>query len=201
MSSAISHPWCHTPFYHNRLAVQGSGASPGERPARKPGPGSRSWRRPLRFVRDCSVAPHGRERIGAAGAACGDEAGEEGGAEDECAAELARWIAERMAQPLERGGSAVVSHRVADPGWIVRHVLQYAGDAVVEEPEEARGWMARAAAGCVRAPVSVNVSPADAVPGGPHARSARRSRDAARPSDPPVLSAHAVPAGSRRPLA
>jgi predicted DNA-binding transcriptional regulator YafY len=59
---------------------------------------------------------------------------------------IARWIAERMAQPLERDGSAVVRHRVADPGWIVRHVLQYAGDAVVEEPEEARGWMASAAA-------------------------------------------------------
>lgn len=56
---------------------------------------------------------------------------------------IASWNARldeaAASEPPERDGSAVVRHRVADPGWIVRHVLQYAGDAVVEEPEEARG--------------------------------------------------------------
>jgi predicted DNA-binding transcriptional regulator YafY len=58
---------------------------------------------------------------------------------------IARWIAERTATQLEHDGSAVVRHRVADPRWIVRHVLQYAGDAVVEEPAQARAWIASAA--------------------------------------------------------
>src|SRR5690606_16428550 len=59
---------------------------------------------------------------------------------------VARWIAERTAAYAERDGSVVVRHRVADPRWIVRHVLQYGGEAVVEEPEEARAWVAAAAA-------------------------------------------------------
>jgi predicted DNA-binding transcriptional regulator YafY len=59
---------------------------------------------------------------------------------------IARWIVER-AVPAERAddGSVVVRHRVADPRWIVRHVLQYAGEAVVEEPEQARQWVGAAA--------------------------------------------------------
>jgi proteasome accessory factor C len=59
---------------------------------------------------------------------------------------IARWIAERTSCSLEQDGTTVVRHRVADPNWIVRHVLQYGGEAVVEEPPEARGWLAAAAA-------------------------------------------------------
>jgi proteasome accessory factor C len=59
---------------------------------------------------------------------------------------VARWVAERAAAPLESDGSIVLQHRVADIRWIVRHVLQYGGDAVVEAPDEARAWVAAAAA-------------------------------------------------------
>ncbi|HSJ08132.1 MAG TPA: WYL domain-containing protein [Longimicrobiales bacterium] len=59
---------------------------------------------------------------------------------------IARWITERTECEAEEDGSVVVRHRVADPRWLVRHVLQYAGDAVVEEPPAARTWVADAAA-------------------------------------------------------
>lgn len=59
---------------------------------------------------------------------------------------IARWVAERTATGFERDGSVVLYHRVADPRWIVRHVLQYGGEAVVEEPAVARHWVATAAA-------------------------------------------------------
>lgn len=39
-----------------------------------------------------------------------------------------------------------VRHRVADARWIVRHVLQYGGAAVIEKPDAARRWVAEAAA-------------------------------------------------------
>lgn len=58
---------------------------------------------------------------------------------------VARWIVERTAAPLEDDGSVILRHRVADPRWIVRHVLQYGGDAVLERPESARRWVAEAA--------------------------------------------------------
>jgi predicted DNA-binding transcriptional regulator YafY len=64
------------------------------------------------------------------------------------APEIARWIMERGGEPaasLERDGSAVVRHRVADVRWIVRHVLQYGGAAVIEQPPEARAWVRAAA--------------------------------------------------------
>jgi predicted DNA-binding transcriptional regulator YafY len=49
---------------------------------------------------------------------------------------IARWIAERTAAAeREPDGSVLVRHRVADARWIVRHVLQYAGDAeVIDAP-------------------------------------------------------------------
>jgi predicted DNA-binding transcriptional regulator YafY len=59
---------------------------------------------------------------------------------------VARWISERTATYADDDGSITVRHRVADPRWIVRHVLQYGGDAVVEAPEVAREWVATAAA-------------------------------------------------------
>jgi predicted DNA-binding transcriptional regulator YafY len=59
---------------------------------------------------------------------------------------VARWIVERTAAALDPDGSVTLRHRVADPRWIVRHVLQYAGEAVVEEPAQARRWVHSAAA-------------------------------------------------------
>jgi predicted DNA-binding transcriptional regulator YafY len=58
---------------------------------------------------------------------------------------IARWIAERTAVEEADDGTVVVRHRVADPRWIVRHVLQYGGEAVVEEPPAARRWVNGAA--------------------------------------------------------
>jgi proteasome accessory factor C len=59
---------------------------------------------------------------------------------------VARWIAERTTAYPEEDGSVIVRHRVADPRWIVRHVLQYGGEATVDEPAAAREWVAAAAA-------------------------------------------------------
>ena len=58
---------------------------------------------------------------------------------------VARWIAEENAAQIEADGSLVLTHRVADPKWLVRHVLQYGGEAVVETPA-LRGLVAEAAA-------------------------------------------------------
>jgi proteasome accessory factor C len=63
---------------------------------------------------------------------------------------VAPWVAERAAAPLETDGSIVLHHRVADIRWIVRHVLQYGGDAVAEAPDDARSWVATAAADLAR---------------------------------------------------
>jgi proteasome accessory factor C len=64
-------------------------------------------------------------------------------------ASIARWITERSGDagvaPVRDDGSVVVTHRVADARWIVRHVMQYGGAAVVEEPEPARCWIVAAA--------------------------------------------------------
>lgn len=54
---------------------------------------------------------------------------------------IARWIVEQHAGEPQSDGSVVVQHSVADAGWIVRHVLQYGGDARVEAPAEARTWV------------------------------------------------------------
>ncbi|MGH7447813.1 MAG: WYL domain-containing protein, partial [Longimicrobiales bacterium] len=59
---------------------------------------------------------------------------------------VARWVMERTAAYAEDDGSVLLHHRVADPRWIVRHVLQYGGEAVVEAPAAARAWVAAAAA-------------------------------------------------------
>jgi proteasome accessory factor C len=62
--------------------------------------------------------------------------------------EIARWIVERGGEPApapDADGSALVRHRVADRRWSVRHVLQYGGAAVIEEPAEARAWVQAAA--------------------------------------------------------
>ncbi|HSC59253.1 MAG TPA: WYL domain-containing protein [Gemmatimonadales bacterium] len=56
---------------------------------------------------------------------------------------IARWIAERVSRPLERDGSLVLEHPMADPEWAVRHVLQYGPDAEVLAPESVREEVVR----------------------------------------------------------
>ena len=51
---------------------------------------------------------------------------------------IARWIAEREGKPLAEDGSLTLEHPLADPGWAVRHVLQYGPDATVLEPAAVR---------------------------------------------------------------
>ncbi|MGH7570336.1 MAG: helix-turn-helix transcriptional regulator [Gemmatimonadota bacterium] len=51
---------------------------------------------------------------------------------------IARWIAERGEVEERRDGSVIVCHRVADPRWIVRHVLAYGAEAELLEPEGLR---------------------------------------------------------------
>ncbi|HSJ24866.1 MAG TPA: WYL domain-containing protein [Longimicrobiales bacterium] len=61
---------------------------------------------------------------------------------------VARWIRERPVDGVAEAhddGAIRVRHRVADPRWIVRHVLRYGGAAVVEAPAAARAWVAEAA--------------------------------------------------------
>lgn len=57
---------------------------------------------------------------------------------------VSRWLVERGEGELQDDGSVLVTHTVADPGWIVRHVLQYGPDAEVVAPAEVRGWVAEA---------------------------------------------------------
>ncbi len=58
---------------------------------------------------------------------------------------IARWISEQHEVTAQEDGSVVVTHSVADPGWFVRHVLQYGGAATVQAPVEARRWVSAAA--------------------------------------------------------
>lgn len=51
---------------------------------------------------------------------------------------IARWLLERGEGAADGDGNAFVTHEVADPEWLVRHVLQYGPDAEVLEPEELR---------------------------------------------------------------
>ena len=58
---------------------------------------------------------------------------------------IARWLEERHPDAmLESDGSALVTFRVADPAWLVRHVLQYGPDAEVVAPAEYREAVCRA---------------------------------------------------------
>jgi predicted DNA-binding transcriptional regulator YafY len=50
-----------------------------------------------------------------------------------------------MQESPEPDGSVVLHHDVADPRWVVRHVLQYGGEAELVEPGELRERVARAA--------------------------------------------------------
>ncbi|HEU4588429.1 MAG TPA: WYL domain-containing protein [Gemmatimonadales bacterium] len=51
---------------------------------------------------------------------------------------IARWIAERAGKELAADGSLTLEHPLADQHWLVRHVLQYGGDAEVIDPPEGR---------------------------------------------------------------
>lgn len=66
---------------------------------------------------------------------------------------VSRWIRERVATDAawaaslheEPDGSLLVTHDVADPSWIVGHVLQYGPDAEVVAPPDVRALVATAA--------------------------------------------------------
>jgi len=59
---------------------------------------------------------------------------------------IARWLRERgPVEELDDGG-VLIRHRVADHRWVVRHILQYAGEAEVLEPVEIRELIREAAA-------------------------------------------------------
>jgi predicted DNA-binding transcriptional regulator YafY len=64
---------------------------------------------------------------------------------------IARWIRERAHATTNEDGSVTLEHRVSDPDWLVRHVLQYGSDAQVVEPAELRDHVARAARSLVSA--------------------------------------------------
>lgn len=58
---------------------------------------------------------------------------------------IARWLSEREDGEHLPDGGFRVRRMVSDPDWLVRHVLQYGGEAVVEEPPEVRQRVAEAA--------------------------------------------------------
>jgi predicted DNA-binding transcriptional regulator YafY len=57
---------------------------------------------------------------------------------------VARWVAEREKAQVDADGSLSLTHDVVDMNWLVRHVLQYGGEAVVETAD-AREVVAKAA--------------------------------------------------------
>lgn len=57
----------------------------------------------------------------------------------------AAWISERGPTEPDPDGGVRVTYEVADPGWVVRHVLQQGGQAEVLEPRDVRQEVARAA--------------------------------------------------------
>lgn len=60
-------------------------------------------------------------------------------------AHVAPWVVEQWGGERREDGSVVVRHRVADPRWLARLVLGFAGEAVVEGPPEMRAAVADAA--------------------------------------------------------
>lgn len=54
---------------------------------------------------------------------------------------VARWQAEREEGTWEEDGSFIVQHAVADPDWLVRHVIQLAGEAEVLDPPDLRAMV------------------------------------------------------------
>lgn len=61
------------------------------------------------------------------------------------AAGIARWLAERHPDARRQpDGSVLVTFRVSEPRWLVRHVLHYGPEAEVMEPPEYRDMLRRA---------------------------------------------------------
>jgi predicted DNA-binding transcriptional regulator YafY len=54
---------------------------------------------------------------------------------------IARWMEEQGVGKKRSDGSLNVRHPVADPGWLVRHVLYHGPDAEVVHPPEIRDLM------------------------------------------------------------
>ena len=65
-------------------------------------------------------------------------AGEEVEAVVRYSRQIARWITEREEAEEGTDGAVTVRHRVADPRWIVRHVLSYGAEAELLEPQKMR---------------------------------------------------------------
>jgi proteasome accessory factor C len=61
-------------------------------------------------------------------------------------ARIARWILEEGPAEARADGSVVVRYQVADPAWLVRHVLRHGADAEVLDPPEMRARVRDAAA-------------------------------------------------------
>lgn len=51
---------------------------------------------------------------------------------------VAPWVREQWAGEPDGNGGYEVRHPVGDPGWVIRHVLQYGPEAEVVAPEEMR---------------------------------------------------------------
>ena len=65
-------------------------------------------------------------------------------------ARIARWIRERHPEAeVGEGGAVVVRHSVADPRWLVRHVLQYGAEAEVLSPAPLRAVVRQSVRGRV----------------------------------------------------
>ena len=81
-------------------------------------------------------------------------------------ARVAPWVREHG--PIEESGDGRVSVRftTADPGWVVRHVLQYGPEAEVVEPFTVRELVVRAAATFLNDAAAFPISEPDA-PAGP----------------------------------
>jgi predicted DNA-binding transcriptional regulator YafY len=60
-------------------------------------------------------------------------------------ARIARWVQERMPSTLLADGSVEVTHKVADPHWLIAHVLQYGADAEIIAPAVLRSLAAATA--------------------------------------------------------
>ena len=59
--------------------------------------------------------------------------------------QVARWLAERFPNAKQlKGGAVEVTHRVVEPAWLVRMVLQYGAEAEVVGPAPYREYVARA---------------------------------------------------------
>ncbi len=61
------------------------------------------------------------------------------------ASAVARWVREHGEVEDASDGAVIVKHRVADPEWLIRHVLRYGGHAEVLDPPDLREMVCRAA--------------------------------------------------------